>query len=210
MKVDLRNTDTKERIIAEAIRQFQVGGYSHLNLDAIAKSLNITRPALYFHFSGGKEQLYIEVIKSFGADITNLIQAAICGGNTTYARLRNLLLMVARHPLLDQKQLIMAHHDSLTSDAQAELKNIFYNISQLINSIIENGIRDGELRKVDVNIACFSLMGLGHQVEQYINLQEILPEDFTCKIPLNVEELVEQLLDLWFTGMQAPAKDCRE
>lgn len=208
MKVDLRNTDTKERIIEEATKQFQTGGYNHISLDAIAKTLNITRPALYFHFPGGKEQLLLEVIKFFGTKVIAHIQQAIDAGSDTHSRLRNLLMMVAHDPASEQHELILAHKDSVTFKAQEELKNTFYNVCQLVNGVLEDGIRNGELREVDINIAFFSLMGIKQQVEEYLMLQQILPE-FVCNMPKNVEELVEQLLDLWFKGMNAPDKNCK-
>src|SRR5215210_2449885 len=103
LKADLRTTDTQERVIEEARRLYTAGGYNHLYLDGIGRSLKITRPALYFHFPGGKEQLLQEVIESFGAEIVGKLQAATAGCSTVRGTLRNILLYVASKPMIDSR-----------------------------------------------------------------------------------------------------------
>src|SRR5881275_3243629 len=108
LKADLRTTDTRERVIEEARRLYIAGGYNHLNLDVIARSLKITRPALYFHFPDGKEQLLREVIEAFGTEIIGELQAAIVGCASVKERLRNILVYVANKPLIDARELCQA------------------------------------------------------------------------------------------------------
>ncbi len=203
VKIDLRNTDTKDRVIAEAQRLYQTGGYSHLNLDLIAKSLNITRPALYFHFPGGKNDLLLEVIKSFGEEIVRHFKKAIEEGHNSYSRIKNILLSVAQQGLLNHGELIDAELDNLTSEAQQEMQHIFNAVHSLVTQVIEEGIEEKELRKVDPNIAFFSFMGLCQQVKQYESMRRCVQADFMKDIPASVEELADQLLDLWFRGMEA-------
>ena len=206
MKTDLRNTDTKERVIVEARRLYRTGGYSHLNLDKISKSLQITRPALYFHFPGGKEEVLIEVIKSFNNEIVGHLEEAIRTGSNIRQQIKNILVGVASQGLLQQGELIEADLEHLAAFAQQELQNLFYNVNQIITDLIREGIRKGELRTVDPNIAFFSFMGLCQQVDQYQTLRQCVPADFAATIPTDSEELIDKLLDLWFGGMEAPTR----
>ncbi len=204
VKADLRTTDTRERLITEARRLYLAGGYSHLNLDVIAKTLKITRPALYFHFPGGKEQLLQEVINQFGVEINRQLQAAARGCPDVYSQLRNILLSVASRPLIDTRELCLAELEDRNPETRKQLQEIFQNIIQVITKIVEEGIASGELRPINPNIAVFSFLALSQQIEQFPTLRQQLPLDFSGKFPEQLEELVDNLLDLWFKGIKGP------
>ena len=48
---------TKERILEIAYRSFSEQGYDRTSMGSIAKELNITRPALYYHFASKEDLL---------------------------------------------------------------------------------------------------------------------------------------------------------
>ncbi len=205
LKADLRTTDTRERVILEARRLYIAGGYNHLNLDVIARTLKITRPALYFHFPDGKEQLLQEVIESFGTEIVGQLQEAIVGCASVKGQLRSILLYVTTKPLIDSREICQAELEDLSLETRKKLQNVFQNISQVITLIVEEGIKGGELRSVDLNIAVFSFMSLCQQVEQFVNLRLQLPQEMCGRFPEKVEDMVDGLLDLWFDGISSPA-----
>jgi AcrR family transcriptional regulator len=204
LKADLRTTDTREKVIEEARRLYLAGGYSHLNLDVIARTLKITRPALYFHFPGGKEQLLQEVIYLFGIELEQQLQAATRGCPDVYSRLRNILLSVATRPLIDTRELCLAELEDRNLETRKQLQEVFRNVHRVITMIVEEGIASGELRPINPNIAVFSFLALCQQVVQFITSRHQLPQDFTDKFPEKIEELVDNLLDLWFKGIKGP------
>jgi AcrR family transcriptional regulator len=202
MKADLRNTDTKERIITEGLRLYQQGGYKHLNLDSIARLLDITRPALYFHFPGGKEQLLDEVLMSWAEMVIQDLEKIVRENQDARCRVRAIMLGITFQPFPGDKEIIKARfHDGSTT--QKEFESFFLKINQIITGVIREGIEKGELRPVDPNIAFFSLMGFCDQVAHYQAFREQLPGSFTCMMPERNEELVEKLIDLWFDGVVA-------
>jgi AcrR family transcriptional regulator len=203
LKSDLRTTDTKERVIEEARRLYFAGGYSYLNLDAIARTLKITRPALYFHFPGGKEQLLQYVIESFGAEILAELQVAITGCASVREKFKNILLYVASKPIIDNKELCMAELEQLSFETRRKLQEVFLNMSEVITGIVKDGISGGELRQVDPNIAVFSFMNLCQQIDQFVNLSRQLPHEMKQRFPERVEDMIDALLDLWFDGLAA-------
>ena len=206
LKPDLRTTDTKERVIEEARRLYLAGGYSYLNLDAIARTLKITRPALYFHFPGGKEQLLQGVIESFGAEIIGQLQAVTAGCTGAREKFRNILLYVAAKPMIDNRELCMAELEDLSLETRRKLQEVFLNMSEVITGIVKEGISGGELRQVDPNIAVFSFINLCQQIETFVNLSRQLPHEMSLRFPERVEDMAEALLDLWFDGVAGPAK----
>lgn len=204
LKADLRTTDTRARVIAEAGRLYLAGGYSHLNLDVIARTLKITRPALYFHFPGGKEQLLQEVIHLFGIEIAKQLQAATGGCPDVYSRLKNILLSVVNRPLIDSRELCLAELEDLNPETRQKLLEVFHTMNRVITQIVEEGIAGGELRPVNPNIVVFSFMALCQQIEQFLTLRHQLPQEFSGKFPEKIEELIDSLLDLWFKGIKGP------
>lgn len=206
LKADLRTTDTKERVIAEARRLYLAGGYNYLNLDVIARTLKITRPALYFHFPGGKEQLFQGVIESFGTEIVEQLLAATAGCATVKEKFRNILLYVASKPLIDAREICQAELEDLSLETRRKLQEVFQNLTEVIAGIVEDGISGGELREVDLNIAVFSFMNLCQQTEQFVNLRRQFPEEMCKKFPERIEDMTDALLDLWFDGVAGPTK----
>ncbi|WP_084029301.1 TetR/AcrR family transcriptional regulator [Lebetimonas sp. JH292] len=47
----------KQKIIKTALKHFAINGYKNTSMQDIAKELNITKPALYYHFKN-KNDLY--------------------------------------------------------------------------------------------------------------------------------------------------------
>src|SRR3990167_11521694 len=48
----------KQAVIAAASRAFGRHGYKNVSLDEIAKTLNVTKPALYYYFKNKQELVY--------------------------------------------------------------------------------------------------------------------------------------------------------
>lgn len=65
--VSRRDSDTREKIIKLAYSAFAKNGYARTSLQVIASELNITRPALYYHFQS-KEDLFVAVYEHVEAE----------------------------------------------------------------------------------------------------------------------------------------------
>jgi len=55
---------TKKKIIQVSLKHFAQKGYENTTLEEIAKELNITKPAIYYHFKN-KKNLYNEIFKEY-------------------------------------------------------------------------------------------------------------------------------------------------
>ncbi|WP_163510316.1 TetR/AcrR family transcriptional regulator [Fodinicola acaciae] len=67
-----RRTDTRERIQQVALELFSERGYDKTSLREVAERLEITRPALYYHFRT-KEDILVSVIDDLNASMDELI-----------------------------------------------------------------------------------------------------------------------------------------
>ncbi|MFC5829355.1 TetR/AcrR family transcriptional regulator [Nonomuraea insulae] len=81
-----RRTDTRERIQQVALELFAERGYDKTSLQEVADRLEITRPALYYHFRT-KEAILASVIDRLGESIDELVGWAKEQPRTAEARL---------------------------------------------------------------------------------------------------------------------------
>jgi len=198
-KTDLRTNDTKERILKEAERLYQAGGYSHMGLDQIAKSLNITRPALYHHFPGGKEELLVKMIEAFTCEKVAEWYAMIEEGQDSRSRFKFMLQSTIKQPLLDCKRMACTEVDQLDAQTRWVLHSSMERVHQVVQRVFEEGIKRGELRPVESNLAFFSFMSLCEQVGTIVVVREQFPDAF-CGLD-STENLIDKTLDLWLYGL---------
>ena len=81
-----RRTDTRERIQQVALELFAERGYDKTTLQEVAERLEITRPALYYHFRT-KEAILASVVERLGESIDELVAWAREQPKTAEARL---------------------------------------------------------------------------------------------------------------------------
>ncbi len=80
-----RRTDTRARIQQVALEMFTEQGYEKTTLREVADRLQITRPALYYHFKA-KEDILTSVIEDLAASMEELVEWAHAQPATPEAR----------------------------------------------------------------------------------------------------------------------------
>jgi len=68
-----RTTNARQDAIETAVRLFRTQGYSATGLSQLLEESGAPKGSFYFHFPGGKEQLALEALQVFGAEIRNRI-----------------------------------------------------------------------------------------------------------------------------------------
>ena|SRR5947207_1803210 len=91
--MNVRRSDTRERIQQVALELFAERGYDKTSLREVAERLDITRPALYYHFKT-KEDILAGVIDDLGTSIDDLVAWAEARPRTPEAR-REILHRIA-------------------------------------------------------------------------------------------------------------------
>jgi AcrR family transcriptional regulator len=197
-KVDRRTTDTKERIIQEALHLYKQGGIAAVKLNDITKALQVTRAALYNHFPEGKDQIFLEALASMTHELKTAITGIVDSVSDTRQRLKEILLLVACTP--DMKlELLFQVQEELSQPVRARIMEQCQPLMDQVISILQEGMARGELRTVDLPLALLSFVILVKQVDQIMNKRIEFPL-VLCHLQ-ETDNLVDQLLDLWFTGM---------
>ncbi|MED4129350.1 TetR/AcrR family transcriptional regulator [Shouchella miscanthi] len=69
----IANELTKEMIVEVASQQFQTKGYQHVSMRSLAKELQCSHGALYYHFNN-KAELFFEVVSRYFEKLNDLIK----------------------------------------------------------------------------------------------------------------------------------------
>ena len=72
--------DSRDRMIASAIRLFSEHGLTATSVRDVVEHAGAPRGSVYHHFPGGKDQLAQEAVQSAGDRIGALIDAALAEG----------------------------------------------------------------------------------------------------------------------------------
>lgn len=152
---------TRQAILEAAIKKFSRRGYAATRLEGIAKSANVTRGAVYHHFSGGKAELFANIIEQATQTGNQAIAGAIQEGGTFVDILQRVLINTLA--LLEKDTqfrdalslLIFNSGDSpdLAPMRKARLEQNFDQIEQIIG-FFQMAQEDGALRSdLDPEIA---------------------------------------------------------
>jgi TetR/AcrR family transcriptional regulator, cholesterol catabolism regulator len=199
-KSDLRTTDTKERIIKEAQRLYHEGGYNHMALDKISGTLNVTRPALYHHFPGGKEQLFREMIEHLIDQRVKELSASIQKGTSTREKFENMIWTIINNPMMDIRRMLANEMAEFQEETKALLWQKLAQLRGLVMGVMESAVEKGEFRAQNLNLVFFSFLTLCDMCEHLIHSQEHFSQmkDFVSE---DKESIIKVLLDNWLNGV---------
>jgi AcrR family transcriptional regulator len=157
---DRRRAKRVDDILRVATRLLAERGYAATNLDEIAEVLDLSKASLY-HYFPSKEHLILACLDRVG-DETNQRLGAVAGSAAPH---RERLHAAVRAQVLlltgDQSAgaALFIHDLGLPEAVQARLRALVEQHDQLFRSIIDEGIRAGELHVADPAVARLLMHG---------------------------------------------------
>ncbi len=137
-------------------------GYMGVSLEAIAGEVGVSKPALYYHFPGGKEQLFVEIAHRSLARILSGLEGSMAGAESGAGKLsaaaRWLMEEGARgHPVNEMRD-VARFSSGEHSGALAEgFRRSLYGP---INAAIVSAVGAGEFRDGDPEAMTWAFLGL--------------------------------------------------
>jgi len=123
--VTIAQTSARERVTAVAERLFAERGYKAVTLRDIAEELGIRQASLYYHFPGGKEELYVTVTeRGLRAHAEGLQQAIREAGPHLDAQLWAVLEWLVSHPPIDLARMLLADFPAVSSEHAKRLTQL--------------------------------------------------------------------------------------
>ena len=185
----------REAVLRTAAQLFNEKGFHAVSLDEVAERLNVTKPTLYYYVKS-KDEILAECVRS-GLE---LMQEAIArsdeAGGTAIDKLMAAMRKYAEIVTMDfGKCLIRVGEDPLPPESRREVRRLKAEIDREFRHLIELGIAEGSLRKVDPKLAAFTLAGALSWIGRW----------YRADGELSPEQIAEQCIGVLMGGLAVPA-----
>lgn len=147
----------RRAVIRSAAGAFRRRGYHNTSMVQIAKSLGLSKAALYYYVKSKEEILYECHIMVYDA-MDEAVKSVRGQGDNGLEKLK--LLYGAFAELLTRDGLaLLADVDSLKGDFQTTVLARRGKIERAVTRIVERGMKDGSIKKADPKVTVFFFMG---------------------------------------------------
>jgi AcrR family transcriptional regulator len=158
-----RNPDGKREAVMEAaVRMFLERSYSRTSMEDVAAQLNITKPALY-HYFRNKEEILVEIYR-LGTDlIDEMLDAIEAQKKPGLDKVADFVAGYIRIILLPYGRAVTRLDDGeLSRGSRQTMRLRKRQIDHRLRALIEDGMRDGSIRRCDPKLAAFMVTGAVH------------------------------------------------
>jgi AcrR family transcriptional regulator len=154
MSRDQKKAESRRRILEAAKDVFFRDGFMRANLDEMAEKAGVAKGTLYRYFES-KADLYVAVL-ALNSEIFDEHMKGHAVGATALDRLRNLASFYFNHWMEhpDYFQIFWAIDNEsvigdLPKEVVEEISTLWDSSLQVVNQVLEEGVRDGELVECD-------------------------------------------------------------
>lgn len=149
----------RNALLREAARAFSARGYHETSLDDVARTLGVTKPALYYYVKNKGEILYECHVISHDLGDQALAYAEANGRNGR----ERVVLLARRYIELITGELgsfgVLGEFDALEPDKRAAIAARRDAFDGRFRDMIAEGRRDGSVRDIDPKLTVFFFMG---------------------------------------------------
>jgi AcrR family transcriptional regulator len=191
---DYAGLDGRERIMRAAHRLFVAYGYKSVSMQQIADDARIQKATLYHHFRS-KDDLYAAVVHAIFEQINTEVAEVIERGGSAADQLVQIACQSFARSESDFGRLMTDVQENLGVDQRTALLKERAFPWDLLRSIFEQAVRDGELPDVDPALAIPMYVGL---VWGPLWMRKIGRLDY----PLS-EALARTIIETLFAGLRA-------
>ncbi len=167
----------KEQILQEIAELFYLNGYEKTSIRDISKSLNISKPGLYYHFTNKQEMLF-DMIYDF-MDKTNLQLFDELAELTTpeeklFCIIKNHIHFFIKYPARMRVLIYEAH--SLEDEYFQKFKHKQLEYIVVIKEVLQEILAKNNSEK-NINVVTFTLLGMLNWIIQWYEPRGIVSPD---------------------------------
>jgi len=158
MPTSVKKSDKRNRIINAALTVFSKDGFQNSKIQDIAKTADIGKGTIYEYFSS-KEELFLQVFTNFKESVLSNYWIVLKDVGDPLAKLKRVASISAEICADDEMQmrfLAQFSFECITRESGNKFGDLLieYNeeIAALISGIVEEGIEEGLLKPMDVEI----------------------------------------------------------
>jgi AcrR family transcriptional regulator len=189
-----RKAERQESIILAAHEVFSNKGFHQAKMEEIARKAGVGKGTLYEYFNSKKE-LFCGMVKQWMIWYYQSIRQAAEEGNDFKQKLDNMMMAHMKFAFRSKNLISMMLNDyvHINRDLNRWMMEGRLEMVRLVENVVEQGIREGKLRNVDVRLT--SLMFLSSWT---IFVLENCMEDEQQE---NMEQTKEHVMDILLNGM---------
>lgn len=215
---DGRATDTRERILQVAEQLYYAGGYEHINLQAIADQIGVSKTALFHHFKNKQELFYATLLHMLARYHAIFAEALESDGQSVRERLRSIMQGLTGLGPFDMMRFSREEYGLLSPQQQVEVERAWRaSLFDSIHRLLADAVRLGELRHIDVSLATFVFMHLCMllpradaslpQQRPTASEHTTTPGSADVVADRSTDSVIDALLDLYLSGVGRPPTD---
>lgn len=193
------NADFETRklmVLREAAIAFAENGISKTSIDDIAERLGVTKPTIY-HYARSKDKMIRECLRVSSEQTTKYVEELSAKAKNGRQKLEGFLRAYV-HSVADDfgRLFVNINPQVLSEEGQVEYREARRKAIKLVDSFIEEGVRDGSLKVKDQRMATFALLGAFNFVGQWYHSGG----DHTA------DEVFEGMMGVFLGGIQGARK----
>jgi AcrR family transcriptional regulator len=188
-------SDLREQIMRAARTLLIERGYRGLTMREIAEAVNVSKAALYYYFKD-KEQLLAAILDAYLDDMEALLAPLEAADLPVRQKVSIMVEQILSQPAENRAIIRLSSQEmaQLSPPARQAFDQAYHRKFLLkIQSILEAGMRSGELRQTDPTIATWVLLGMMYPYFYPVH---------SIDLPAPVD-VAYQLVDIFMDGMAA-------
>ena len=151
--------DKKKLVLETAARLFNEHSFENTSMSDLTKALGVTKPTLYWYFEN-KEDILFTILETAQERIREDLQTAVDHGGTARERLEIVIRSLVKNSAsLFGKIIVKTTPSQLSKAGESRFRERYKNSYRTIRQIIQEGIDDGSLAPMNVNMAAWALLG---------------------------------------------------
>ena len=188
--------NSKNLILDSALDVFVKKGYAETRMEDIVKLSGLSKGAIYYHYNS-KRDLFLSLIEHWENYSFPDIFNKDLEKNTSSEILRQIVKDIINTFKTNKKVFLaelefwsLANHDSEVRD---KTKQLYVKLLKLFKNIIDNGIKNNEFKKIDLDIGSLSIM---------TSIQGIIWFSIFEESKLSAEEYLNEVMEFIINGFK--------
>ena len=170
-------------------------------MDQICAAAEVTKGALYHHFTS-KEELYLEMLNQDLSAKRDLFAQAVAMQGTCQQRLHKLTDDFLNLPPVNRGLITLVRRDIniFPPDVRADLVKAYQSaLPEQVQAILEDGMAGGEIVRTDSRLLSW----------EFVALVEVTLSPYAEQVLPTVAAKLEHVLDVFFKGAATPNSEIR-
>jgi len=173
--------EKREQILQDIAELFFKKGYEKTSIRDISRSLNISKPGLYYHFTNKQEMLFALIYDFMEKTNRHLIREI----NLLHSPSDKLLCIIQNHIRFfvqypAQTKVLIYEAHSLEGEYAERFKDKELEYIKIIKKVLRDIMKDTN-SKMNINVATFTLLGMLNWIIQWYKPEGKVPPESLAK-----------------------------